>query len=183
MAVVISRLTVPDLEELKHQGMSHPTLGFLLKGGSYCDVEDIAATAEGMTQIIHAARAAAAEAALPFTEVAAPALLPPGGNGLILLGADPAPADLARVAEHAVLCLLVTDGAARLRPLAVLYGRNLPALGPIPPCTLRDLESTWISLAGGTPKDGRFLLHEQAESWDPQIEQQLTRRLRQLYGE
>ena len=78
------------------------------------------------------------------------------------------------------LCVIATDGA---RCLAVLSGPGLPVLGPIPACTLRDLESTWIALAGGTPAGGRHLLHEQAEEWDPRIERQLTQRLRQLYGE
>jgi hypothetical protein len=183
MEVVITSLTVPDLEEVKHRGSSHPMLGPLLDGGSYCTVDGVAATAESMSEIVRAARAAALEAAVPFVEVTDPASLPAGGNGLVLLVSVPAPADLGRIGERAALCLLIADGAAQSRPIAVLYGRSLPALGPVPPCTVRDLLSTWISLAGGTPKDGRHLLHEQPEVWDPQIERQLTRRLRQLYGE
>ena len=52
-----------------------------------------------------------------------------------------------------------------------------------PACTAEDLQHTWTALLGGVPKGGRHLLHEQPEAWDPQIERQLTQRLRQLYGE
>lgn len=183
MEVVISSLTIPDLDEVQRRGTSHPTVGRLLHGGSYCPVDGVAATAAGMQEILQAARAAAADAGVPLAEVAGSDSLPSGRDGLVLLGSDPAPADLERIGERAALCLVLADETARSRPMVVLYGRSLPALGAIPACTLQDLQSTWISLAGGTPKGGRHLLHEQAEAWDPQIERQLTERLRQIYGE
>ena len=164
MEVIVGSLTVPDLEELKRQGAAHPVLGKLLNGGSSCEVHGAAA------EVLDAARAVAAETGLPVT--AAGDL---GGEGA---------AGLERRGGGAALCLIVSDGAGRSGPLAVLYGRSLPALGTIPACTLEDLRSTWISLAGGTPQGGgRHLLHEQPEAWDADLEQQLTQRLRQLYGE
>ncbi len=177
MEVVIASLTVPDLEEVKRQGASHATLGLLVNGGSHCTVESA-----GMTEIFAAARAAAAEAGLALTDSADPASLPAGQGGLTLLGAEAAAADLVRMGERAAVCLLLGDGTGK--PMAVLYGRSLPALGAVSPCTLLDLQTTWISLAGGMPpQGGRHLLHEQPEVWDPDIERQLTHRLRQLYGE
>lgn len=164
MEVIVGSLTVPDLEELKRQGAAHPVLGKLLNGGSSCEVDGVAA------EILDAARAAAAETGLPLSVA---------GD----LGGEDA-AGLERLAGSAALCVIVSGGAEKSRPLAVLYGRSLPALGTIPACTVGDLQSTWISLAGGTPKGGgRHLLHEQPEAWDPDLEQQLTQRLRQLYGE
>jgi hypothetical protein len=164
MEVIVGSLTVPDLEELKRQGAAHPVLGKLLNGGSSCEV------AEGVEEILAAARAEAAETGLPLTLA---------GD----LGGEDA-AGLERLGGSGALCLIVADGAGRSRPLAVLYGRSLPALGSIPACTVRDLRNTWVSLAGGAPKGGgRHLLHEQPEAWDPDLEQQLTQRLRQLYGE
>jgi hypothetical protein len=183
MEVVIIGLTVPDPDEVQRQGPAYPTLGPFLNGGTYCTIDDVAATAGGPPAILRAARAAALEAAVPFAETADPASLPSGGNRLVLLVSSPAPADLQRIGERAALCLLVAGGQTPSKPIVVLYGRHLPALGPVPACTVRDLASTCISLAGGAPQGGRHLLHEQAEPWDPQIEQQLTRRLRQLYGE
>ena len=180
MEVVIASLTVPDLEEVKRQGGSHATLGLLLNGGSHCTVESA-----GTAEVRAAARAAAAEAGLALTEAADPAALPTGQGGLTLLGVEADAADLVRIGASAAVCLLLGvlgDGAAQ--PMVVLYGRSLPALGAIPPCAIRDLQSTWISLAGGTPpQGGRNLLHEQPEAWDPDIERQLNHRLRQLYGE
>jgi hypothetical protein len=179
MEVVIASLTVPSLEDVRRQGASHATLGSLLNGGSHCTVES---EAQGKAETFTSVRAAAARSGLSLTEAADPASLPGGQDGLTLLGVEAAVADLVRVGERAAVCLFLSDGAAR--PMVVLYGRGLPVLGSIPPCTLRDLESTWISLAGGTPPEGgRNLLHEQPEAWDPDIERQLTRRLRQLYGE
>jgi hypothetical protein len=170
MDVIVGRLTVPDLEELKRQGAAHPVLGRILNGGSWCEVNGIPATAEGVEGIVEAVRAAAAETGLPLSLADD-------------LGREDA-AGLERLGGSAALCVIVSDGAGRSRPLAVLYGRSLPALGAIPACTVQDLQSTWISLAGGTPKGGgRHLLHEQPEVWDPDLEQQLTQRLRQLYGE
>jgi hypothetical protein len=186
MEVVIASLTVPDLEEVTRRGAPHSVLGPFLNGGSFCTVDGIAATPEGVAELLTAARTAASEAGLPLTEGAAPASVPATRDGITLLGdcsSDQDGANLGRIAGSAVLCLLVVDGATRSKPMAVLFGRGLPALGAIPSCTVRDLESTWISLAGGTTKGGRYLLHEQPEVWDPQIEQQLTLRLRQLYGE
>jgi hypothetical protein len=101
-------------------------------------------------------------------------------SGLIALG-NPSPAGLASAGERGALCLLVTGGSGR--PLAIFYGRSLPALGAIPACTVSDLRHTWTVLGGGTSSGGRHLLQEQPEEWDPQIERQLTQRLRQLYGE
>lgn len=177
MEVIIASLTVRDLEEVQRQGASHATLGALLNGGSYCTVE-----LEGTAELFAAARAAAAEAGLAFAESVDPAALPAGKGGFTLLGVEAAAADLLRMGERAAVCILLSAGAGK--PMVVLYGRSLPALGAIPPCTLRDLRNTWISLAGGTPpQGGRNLLHEQPEAWDPDIERQLTRRLRQLYGE
>ena len=178
MDVVIASLTVADLEEVRRQGASHATLGPLLHGGSHCTVEP-----EGTVEAFAAAaRAAAAEAGLPLAEASDPAALPAGQGGLTLLGAEAAVADLVRIGERAAVCILLSGGAGK--PMAVLYGRSLPALGAIAPCTLRDLQSTWVSLAGGAPlQGGRNLLHEQPEAWDPELERQLTQRLRQLYGE
>ena len=94
---------------------------------------------------------------------------------------DPSPVGLASAGERGALCLIVTDGSGR--PLAIFHGRSLPVLGAIPACSLGDLRHTWTVLGGGTSSEGRHLLHEQPEEWDPQIERQLTQRLRQLYGE
>jgi hypothetical protein len=155
MDVFIATLTVPDLAAALRQGASHPLLGPFLDGGSYCPVE------ASVADVLDAAR---------------------GVEGLSFLG-DPGPEDLRRAGERAVLCLLVDDGSARSRPLAILYGRSLPVLGAIPAGTVEDLRTTWAALAGGAPGGGRNLLHEQPEAWDPRIERQLTQRLRQLYGE
>lgn len=166
MEVVIASLTA-----------SHASPGALLNGGSHCTVESA-----GPAEVFAAARAAAAEAGLALTEAADAASLPTGQNGLTLLGVEADAAGLVRIGERAAVCLLLGDDAGK--PMVVLYGRSLPALGAIAPCTLRDLQSTWVSLAGGPPlQGGRHLLHEQPEAWDPEIERQLTRRLRQLYGE
>jgi hypothetical protein len=154
MEVSLASLTVPGFDVATRQGESHPLLGFYLRGGSYCTVEG----EEG--EILAAGRA----------------------SGLAVLG-DPSPASLASAGERGALCLVVTGGAGSGRPLAILYGRGLPALGAIPACTVRDLQHTWTVLGGGTSPGGRHLLHEQPEEWDPQIERQLTQRLRQLYGE
>ncbi|HET9210883.1 MAG TPA: hypothetical protein VFR03_10825 [Thermoanaerobaculia bacterium] len=153
MEVILATLTVPDLAAALRQGSSHPLLGPFLAGGSYCPVD------AGLREILDAARET---------------------EGLTILG-DPVPEDLRRTGERAVLCLLVDGGGAR--PLAILYGRSLPVLGAIPACTVEDLRTTWAALAGGAPRGGRHLLHEQPEAWDPRIERQLTQRLRQLYGE
>lgn len=153
MEVVLATLTVPDLAAALRQGPFHPLLGPFLAGGSYGPID------AGLEEILDAARQT---------------------EGLTILG-DPGPEDLRRTGERAALCLLVEDGAAR--PLAILYGRSLPVLGAIPACTAEDLRTTWAALAGGAPRGGRNLLHEQPEAWDPRIERQLTQRLRQLYGE
>lgn len=161
MDVVIASLTVPDLEAATRLGASHPLLGRFLNGGSYSVVDGV----EDAAEILAAASHAAAEWEL----------------SLFVLADEAALADLLRVGERAAVCLIVADGGSR--PLAVFYGRPLPSLGPVPPCTVEDLRHTWIALTGGTPKEGRHLLHEQPEAWDPQLERQLTHRLRQLYGE
>jgi hypothetical protein len=161
MDVVIASLRVPGLETVQELGTSHPFLGPFLSGGSYSVVGE----GEGAEGILAAARKTAAELKLPIS----------------VLGEIGTATDLAACGERGALCLIV-DGAGP-GPLAILYGRHLPALGDIPLCTIRDLQHTWIALAGGTPKEGRHLLHEQAEAWDPQLERQLTQRLRQLYGE
>jgi len=153
MDVVVASLTVPDLAAAIRQGSSHPVLGPFLDGGSHC------AVGADVVEILDAARAV---------------------EGLSFLH-DPDPESLRRTGERAVLCLIVADGVSR--PLAILYGRSLPVLGTIPACTVADLRSTWTALLGGVPQGGRHLLHEQPEAWDPQIERQLTQRLRQLYGE
>jgi hypothetical protein len=155
MEVAVASLTVPDLAAATRQGASHPLLGSFLDGGSHCAVD------AGAPEILAAARAL---------------------KGLSFLD-DPGLEDLRSAGERAALCLIVEDGSVRSRPLAILYGRNLPALGAIPACTVEDLRTTWSALTGGAPQGGRHLLHEQAEAWDPQIERQLTQRLRQLYGE
>ena len=156
MEIAIATLTVPDLAEATRPGASHPILGPLLAGGSYCTVEADAA------EILAAARAVPG---LSFVDVETPRSA--GGQ--------------------AALCLIVAGGPARSRPLAILHGRSLPALGAIPPCTIQDLVCTWTALLGGKLggelEGGRHLLHEQPEAWDPRIERQLTQRLRQLYGE
>jgi hypothetical protein len=155
MEVFIATLTVPDLAAALRRGSSHPLLGPFLDGGSYGPVE------AGLEDVLDAARETA---------------------GLAFLG-DPGPEELRRAGERAVLCLLVDDGSSRSRPLAILYGRSLPVLGAIPACAMEDLRTTWAALAGGAPRGGRHLLHEQPEAWDPRIERELTQRLRQLYGE
>jgi hypothetical protein len=157
MEIVIANLTVPNLHSA---GASHPILGPFLNGGSYCAVEGT-----DVAEILSAARQAAGEEGMP----------------LLVVGGRPAPSDLLRTAQRAALCLLVSNGGSP--PLAVFYGRGLPALGSIPPCKLRDLQTTWAALTGGAPREGRHLLQEQPEAWDPQLERQLTQRLRQLYGE
>lgn len=154
MEVVIASLTVPDLGEALRRGGSDPLLGRFLNGGSHCEVEGA-----GPAEILDAARAAGLAVTVP------------------------AEADLQSAGERAALCLIAVDGAGRSRPLAILYGRGLPVLGPIPVCGLADLRHTWTALAGGTPHGGRHLLHEQPEEWDPRLERELTQRLRQLYGE
>lgn len=162
MDVLVASLTVPGLRERVRQGASHPLLDPFLDAGTWCTVDGV----EGAAEILAAARQAA-EAGLP----------------LLVLGDGAAPSDLLRVGQRAALCLIVADLAARSRPLAVLYGRHLPALGAVPSCTVRDLRHTWTALAGGMPDEGRHLLQEQPETWDPHLERQLTQRLRQLYGE
>lgn len=158
MEVTIAHLTVPDLAAATRAGSSDSLLGSYLLGGSYCAVDRAQET-----EILNAARMA--------------------GRGLVVLDAA-SPADIAAAGAHGALCLIVTDGAGRDRPLAIFQGRGLPVLGSIPACTLRDLQHTWTALAGGTPMGGgRHLLHEQPQDWDPQLERQLTQRLRQLYGE
>jgi hypothetical protein len=157
MEVFIVSLTVPDLEEVTRQGSSHPVLGRLLHGGSYCRI----------------AGAGAAEVLAAAKEV----------QGVSIRDSPDADlADLADLGERGALCVIAADGTAA-SPLVVLYGRGLPALGAIAPCTVQDLQATWAALAGGTPREGRHLLQEQPEAWDAQLERQLTQRLRQLYGE
>jgi hypothetical protein len=159
MEVILASLTVPGLDAAVRQGASHPVLGPYLLGGSHCAVEGVADAGE----VLDAGKAA----------------------GLTVLG-DPSPADLAAAGERGALCLVVTDGDGAGKPVVILYGRGLPALGAIPSCMVRDLQHTWAALAGSTAPagtGGRHLLHEQPQDWDPQLERELTQRLRQLYGE
>jgi hypothetical protein len=165
MEVVLASLTVREIAEVMRQGGSHPLLGGLLEQGTYCRVVGAGLGAGEMCGLFAAAGEEAARRRLP-----------------IAVCAEPPAADLERARQQGALCLVVVDGAAG-PPLAILCGRGLPILGAVQPCTLADLEHTWISLAGGVPQGGRHLLHEQPEAWDLQLERKLTERLRELYGE
>jgi hypothetical protein len=172
MELVISGLAVADLAELEHQGGAPPLTQSLLAGGTHVEVHGAAPGAAGVEQILAAVRAAAAAAQVPLAELASPGT-----------AAAVDTAEIERIGARGALCLVAGDGSGRRPPLALLYGRGVPALGRIPPCTPADLAATCVILAGGRSTGGRRLLEEQAEPWDPRLEQELTRRLRQLYGE
>jgi hypothetical protein len=187
MEVVIAKVIVPDLQEVRRQGGAGPILGRFLTGGSWCSVGGVPGTAAGAAELLAAARAAAEQAGLPLADGAeAASFEATGSDRLVLLRdveATSALPELDRIAAGAAFCLLVTDGSGAGPLLVILYGANLPALGEVPTATVDDLCTTWTDLAGRAQPGGRNLLHERPEAWDPQLERQLTQRLRQLYGE
>jgi hypothetical protein len=56
-------------------------------------------------------------------------------------------------------------------------------MGLVEPCRRADLWNTWGALAGGAKGSARFLLEEPDVPGDRLVEQALTVRLRELYGE
>lgn len=187
MEVVLAQVIVPDLQEVRRRAGEDPILGRFVTGGSWCSVAGVPGTAAGATELLKAARAAAEQAGLLIADgPEAASFEATGSDRLVLLRDVEAPAglaDLERIATGAALCLLVTDRGGTEPLLAVLYGANLPVLGEVPTATVDDLRTTWTDLAGRAQEGGRNLLHERPEAWDPQLERQLTQRLRQLYGE
>jgi hypothetical protein len=186
MEIVVIPLTVPGLGEATRPGGAG--LGSLFDGGSYGPVTDLAAGPTAAAAFLGTAAAAVRAAGVDVEERAGSEPSPAGRSGVTLVTAGGAAdgAQLRRLGERAALCLLLTeaaDAAGRANPVALFYGRGLPALGGLAACRTEDLLHTWIALAGGRPAQGRHLLHEQPEVWDSQLERELTHRLRQLYGE
>lgn len=179
MELVISGLVVADLAELERQGGAPPLTRALLAGGTHVEIHGAAPGAPGVEQILAAVRAAAATAQVPLAELASPGTATSGAGS----GGGAGTTEIERIGARGALCLVAGDGSGRRPPLALLYGRGVPALGRVPPCTSAELAATCVTLAGGRHTGGRHLLEEQAEPWDPRLEQELTRRLRQLYGE
>ncbi len=187
MEVIILGLTVPGLGEVCQQGARHHLLGRFFDGGSHCTVHGVAVGARGVEEILTAAGTTKVPSnpidGFPIRDVS-------GRDGLRTVvevhDLDEAKDTLAQwdqFGDQAALCLVLGDRDGQRVPTVILYARCLPSMGPMPPCELQDLEATWVHLAGGTPDAGRYLLEEAAASWDPELEQQLTERLRQLYGD
>ncbi len=183
MEVIVLGLIVPDLESAYQQDTRHRGLRRLLDAGSHCTVNGVAAGLAGVEEILAAAAQMPSSPIHEAREVS-------GQDGLRILGevlelgeAEEALTQWDELGGRVALCVAVGDQAGRRAPVAIIDAESLPSMGPMPPCELRDLQATWVRLAGGTPAAGRYLLEETAASWDPELEQQLTERLRQLYGD
>ena len=189
MDVLITGLIAPQLTEVcGPAGSSHPFVAGLLDDGSHCNVNAVPAGARGLEQLFDAALEAASQAGVPARKIdslAAPETSEPNGIRVFgkVLDLEEAANVVAPPTGPEALCVLLGDGAERVAPVAILLGRTLPSMGPMPPCLQEDLQATWVRLAGGTPSAGRYLLEETSSAWDPDVEQQLTERLRQLYGD
>lgn len=62
----------------------------------------------------------------------------------------------------------------------VVAGESLPSFGPLGECSSHDVVATLAVLGGGCARGGRFLLEDPPGD---DADEDLTRRLRQLYGE
>jgi hypothetical protein len=153
MEVVIATLTVPDLAEATRPGASHPILGPLLAGGSYCTVEADAA------EILAAARAVAG---LSFVDAEDPRSASERA-ALCLIVADGS-------ARSRPLATLHGRSLPALGAIPRCTVQDLV-------CTWTAL------LGGEPQGGRHLLHEQPEAAWDPRIERQLTQRLRQLYGE
>jgi len=183
IALCISTDSHPPATELLGELRERGTYGPL--GGKWGSAE------EGLGLLEAAARAAAGTASLPLRELSDLGAFEATGGGLSLLTRPLSAAEVVASGplwEHpeapAALSLLVIVPGSPGDSWQLLLQGEKPCLGPIPPCSEEDLVATWVTLAGGShPGPGRYLLEEAGEIWDPDLERQLTERLRQLYGE
>jgi hypothetical protein len=192
MSVVVLAVEL-ELAEILRSGLAHPYVGGLLDAGSYGRVIDVSWGSAGLTELVgpecdRALRASGVDPIRvrslggPDTRTR-PALViaewplhqggavPDDGMWHEVVGAGD------------TLALVVADTANALAPLWILTGDTLPVMGPVEPCRRADLWNTWCALAGGVRGSARFLLEEPDAPGDPLVEQALTARLRELYGE
>lgn len=172
MRVTVLALATDDLARVHREGIRHPVLGGLLDAGSYVEVADLAAVPDPWAEV--RARLAGGGENASLSLLAPRALA--GAEHLL-------PALEEELGAGGAVAVLVAGPAEGPAPLAVLCGRTLPSLGPLPPCGAADLAGTLLRLAGGRTEEGRDLLEEPDDALDEAGEARLLERLRQLYGE
>jgi hypothetical protein len=87
-----------------------------------------------------------------------------------------------KAAAAAVCVVLAGDAQDGPHPLVVVSGTIVPAMGVVPDCDLARLRATLAHLAGRPEPDSESLFTEPAVP-DSLMEEQLSERLKQLYGE
>jgi hypothetical protein len=168
--VSVTTVVVPDLDELRREGVRHRSLGGLLDAGSFAPIIDAGPGADGWRGVF-----AAAGLPVPVADDALPA--------------DGTPSGLSEryndeLARGAALVLILLDREERTRPWILVCGHRLPSMGMLPPCTTEDVVATILRLAGKqSPAEGRFLLEEPPSVLDSETDARLTERLRVLYGD
>ncbi len=172
-----------DVRDVLRRGTLHPQLGAFVDIGSYGCVNAVTAGPPGMDELLgdEFARACAAQSQ-------------PNGISGCPISIHPAAetVDAIRSSENEwhslltggnVVALLILDLPGSHAPLWVLAGNHLPVMGLMEPCTREDLWNTWLTLAGATVLNGRFLLEEPEITDDSVHEQALVARMRELYGD
>lgn len=189
MKLVVRSILIADLEDVYRQGARHPQLGLFLDGGSHCPILGVPAGEKGLTTVVEAALSARTEhsshgkGSLPNREGESTDTLTVASGIVDLRTGLGEPSNMEFPGDGEALCLIVADGTHRLAPLLIFYGSTLPTLGSIPPCNLEDLQTTWARLTSGKIVQGRFLLEQSPPQWDAGLDEKLTERLRELYGE
>ncbi len=170
MRLAIIPAVIDDLARLYDAGLDDATYGGLFEMGSYVSVADVPPGRDALELLSGKA----------FEEAAREA----GVSDAIMVQA------CAHVDEvhkwlgdgHAV-SFIFADEAAEILPLALVAGFGIPGLGPLPACLHWDIWATWLALAGAECPAGRDLLAERPESASGVSEEELLKRLKQLYGE
>jgi hypothetical protein len=192
MSVVILAVEL-DLAEILRLGFAHPMVGGWLDTGTYGRVVDVTGGIAGLRELVgpDCERALRASGVDPLrlrsprdfrTRTCPPLLIadwPPNQDG----GEPDDGLWHEVVGAGDTLALVIADAATALAPLWILAGTPLPVMGLVEPCRRADLWNTWGALAGGAKGSARFLLEEPDVPGDRLVEQALTVRLRELYGE
>ena len=184
-----------DVRSICRSGPEHESLGVFLDAGSFGLLDDDGA---GIQDVFGSGLDRAAESAdIRLLKQDWPTHGAGNGeaqpqSGLVVwessqyldsLGPDMAQTSYAHLAAGDAISIVIRDRAARESLLWIICGYHLPSMGPVARAKREDLWATWLRLAGATRTTGRFLLEEEADAVDPGGEQDLTKRLRELYGD
>jgi hypothetical protein len=126
----------------------------------------------------HGTVAADADGVIEAARAAAPSLHPLPGWFDADEGEDSNCGWLDELSAGRAVALLVRRDGESLE--WVVAGESLPSFGLLGECSSHDLVATLAVLGGGDARDGRFLLEDPPGD---ETDEDLTRRLRQLYGE